>query len=112
MPLTFPASPLHAGTPVQRPLFLDFEDDPLTHDVEYQYMFGPDLVVAPILYKGVVRLLRSILLILLPIIILLTQIPSILLLILLIHDGSITPLDIRIFSRKCKVRPTKMRFNR
>ncbi|XP_050728343.1 sulfoquinovosidase-like isoform X2 [Eriocheir sinensis] len=41
------------GTPVQRPLFLDFENDPLAFDVEYQYMFGPDLVVAPILYKGV-----------------------------------------------------------
>ncbi|KAK3853291.1 hypothetical protein Pcinc_040160, partial [Petrolisthes cinctipes] len=40
------------GTPVQRPLFLEFEADVGSWDVAYQYMFGPDLLVAPILYKG------------------------------------------------------------
>ncbi|XP_071524463.1 sulfoquinovosidase-like [Panulirus ornatus] len=39
------------GTPVQRPLFLDFEDDAGAWDVIYQYMYGPDLLVAPIIHK-------------------------------------------------------------
>lgn len=31
-----------------RPLFLDFETDPDSFDIEYQYMFGYDLMVAPV----------------------------------------------------------------
>ena len=31
-----------------RPLFFDFEKDPRTHEVEDQFLFGPDLLVAPI----------------------------------------------------------------
>lgn len=38
------------GTPVMRPLFYDFSDDKKSWDVEDQYMFGPDILVAPILY--------------------------------------------------------------
>ncbi|KAK4292347.1 hypothetical protein Pmani_034878, partial [Petrolisthes manimaculis] len=40
------------GTPIQRPLFLEFESDVGSLDVVYEYMFGSDLLVAPILYKG------------------------------------------------------------
>ena len=38
------------GTPVIRPLFYDFPSDKAAWDVEDQYMFGPNLLVAPILY--------------------------------------------------------------
>jgi alpha-D-xyloside xylohydrolase len=37
------------GTPVMRPLFYDYPLDQHAWDVENQYLFGPDLVVAPIL---------------------------------------------------------------
>ncbi|QIN81957.1 DUF4968 domain-containing protein [Rubrobacter tropicus] len=39
----------HSGMPMLRPLFLDFGDDPTTHGIEDQYMFGRGLLVAPIL---------------------------------------------------------------
>jgi alpha-glucosidase (family GH31 glycosyl hydrolase) len=35
-----------------RPLFLDFGDDPTTHAVDDQYLFGRNLLVAPILDEG------------------------------------------------------------
>ncbi|XP_047493998.1 sulfoquinovosidase-like [Penaeus chinensis] len=38
--------------PAQAPLFLYFEDDLGSWDVEYQYMYGPDLLVAPVIHKG------------------------------------------------------------
>lgn len=38
------------GTPVMRPLFYDFPDDPKAWEIEDQYMFGSDILVAPILY--------------------------------------------------------------
>jgi Alpha-glucosidases, family 31 of glycosyl hydrolases len=38
------------GTPVMRPLFYDFPDDTKSWEIEDQYMFGPDVLVAPILY--------------------------------------------------------------
>ncbi len=38
------------GTPVIRPLFYDFHEDKTAWQVEDQYMFGPDVLVAPILY--------------------------------------------------------------
>jgi len=41
------------GTPVMRPLFYDFHSDPRAWEIDDQYMFGPDLLVAPILYEGV-----------------------------------------------------------
>lgn len=40
------------GTPVIRPLFYDNPDDPACWDVNDEYMFGPDILVAPILYEG------------------------------------------------------------
>ncbi|MBW5449262.1 family 31 glucosidase [Cohnella sp. CFH 77786] len=40
------------GTPPMRPLFYDFPKDSETWNVEDQYMYGPDLLVAPILHAG------------------------------------------------------------
>lgn len=37
------------GIPPMRPLFLDFPNDPSCYSIDDQYMFGPDLLVAPIL---------------------------------------------------------------
>jgi alpha-D-xyloside xylohydrolase len=39
------------GTPVIRPLFYDFPDDTAAWAIDDQYMFGPDLLVAPVLYE-------------------------------------------------------------
>lgn len=41
------------GDPVMRPLFYDFPKDEKAWTVDDEYMFGPDLLVAPILYSGV-----------------------------------------------------------
>ncbi len=40
------------GTPPMRPLFVDFPDDPAAWGVEDQMMFGPDVLVAPVLEPG------------------------------------------------------------
>jgi alpha-glucosidase len=40
------------GLPVQRPLFLHFEDDPATYAVQDAYLYGPDLLVAPVWRPG------------------------------------------------------------
>ena len=40
------------GYPVVRHLFLHFPDDPNTHSLRYQFLLGPDLMVAPVLDKG------------------------------------------------------------
>ncbi len=40
------------GTPLMRPLFYDFPSEPACWTVEDQYMFGPDILVAPILAEG------------------------------------------------------------
>ena len=40
------------GTPVMRPLFFDFPEDEACYLVEDQYLFGPDLLVAPVLEYG------------------------------------------------------------
>ncbi len=40
------------GQPVMRGLFHDFPDDPVCWDVADQFMFGPDLLVAPVLAPG------------------------------------------------------------
>ncbi len=37
------------GTPIMRPLFFDFKDDPEAWNVDDQYMFGPDILVAPVM---------------------------------------------------------------
>ncbi|MGG4130501.1 alpha-glucosidase [Paenibacillus illinoisensis] len=36
------------GIPVQRPLFMHYENDPKTYDIQYQYLFGKDMLVAPV----------------------------------------------------------------
>ena len=36
------------GVPVQRPLFLHYEDDEKTYDIKYQYLLGRDILVAPV----------------------------------------------------------------
>ncbi len=41
------------GTPVIRPMFHDFPDDAASWAVEDQYLFGPDILVAPVLETGV-----------------------------------------------------------
>lgn len=41
------------GAPVMRPLFYDFPDDKKCWDIEDAYMFGPDLLVAPVMEAGV-----------------------------------------------------------
>ena len=40
------------GFPPMRPLFFDFPKDEGSWTVEDQFMFGPDLLVAPVLYEG------------------------------------------------------------
>jgi len=40
------------GTPPMRPLFYDFPDDSKAWDIEDEFMFGPDILVAPVLYEG------------------------------------------------------------
>lgn len=41
------------GAPVMRPLFYDFPDDKMAWEIEDAYMFGPDLLVAPVMEAGV-----------------------------------------------------------
>ncbi|MDE4976282.1 alpha-glucosidase, partial [Francisella tularensis subsp. holarctica] len=36
------------GIPVQRPLFIHYENDPLCYDIKYQYLLGEDLLLAPV----------------------------------------------------------------
>lgn len=40
------------GAPVMRPLFYDFPEDKESWEVEDAYMFGPDLLVAPVMEAG------------------------------------------------------------
>lgn len=41
------------GDPLMRPMFYDYPDDPRCWAVDDQYMFGPDLLVAPVTDAGV-----------------------------------------------------------
>jgi alpha-glucosidase len=41
------------GLPLQRPLFLHFPDDPAGYTIQDQYLYGPDLLVAPVHQPGV-----------------------------------------------------------
>jgi alpha-glucosidase len=41
------------GEPVQRPLVFDYQDDALTREISDQYLFGRDLLVAPVVASGV-----------------------------------------------------------
>lgn len=40
------------GVPVQRPMFLHYEQDLRCYDIQYQYMLGSDMVVAPVYQSG------------------------------------------------------------
>ena len=40
------------GTPVMRPLLYDFFDDEKVYDIGDEYMFGPDILVAPVIEEG------------------------------------------------------------
>jgi alpha-D-xyloside xylohydrolase len=42
------------GTPPMRPLFFDFADEKCV-EVDDQFLFGPDLLVAPVLHQGATR---------------------------------------------------------
>ncbi|XP_062587964.1 sulfoquinovosidase-like [Saccostrea cucullata] len=42
-----------SGVAVQRPLFLMYPNDVKTYDLKYQYMFGPDILVAPVIQPNV-----------------------------------------------------------
>lgn len=41
------------GTPVMRPMFYDFPAEAAAWDADAQYMFGPDLLVSPVMEAGV-----------------------------------------------------------
>jgi alpha-D-xyloside xylohydrolase len=43
------------GTPVMRPMFYEFPEDKVCWEVEDQYLYGPDYLVAPILERGMRR---------------------------------------------------------
>jgi alpha-D-xyloside xylohydrolase len=40
------------GTPPMRPLMYDFPEDEKAWNIEDEFMFGPDILVAPVLYEG------------------------------------------------------------
>ena len=40
------------GTPVMRTMFYEFPNDPVCWDLKDQYMFGGDILVAPVVYEG------------------------------------------------------------
>ena len=40
------------GTPIMRPLFFDFPEDNMCWEIEDAYLFGPDLLVAPVMEEG------------------------------------------------------------
>ncbi|MFT4145402.1 MAG: alpha-glucosidase [Mobilitalea sp.] len=40
------------GIPVQRPLFLHYEEDQNTYELQTQYLFGRDMLVAPVYLEG------------------------------------------------------------
>lgn len=42
------------GTPVQRPLFMHYEQDPISYEIQTQYLFGADILVVPVSQEGVV----------------------------------------------------------
>ncbi len=40
------------GLPIMRPLVLEFQDDPTTWHIETEYLFGPWILVVPVLERG------------------------------------------------------------
>ncbi|UJF18435.1 alpha-glucosidase [Vibrio sp. SS-MA-C1-2] len=43
------------GIPVQRPLFMHYEQDSEAYDIKFEYLFGRDLLVAPVYNQGEVE---------------------------------------------------------
>ena len=43
------------GEPVMRPMFYDYPDEKACWELEEQYMFGPDVLVAPVFYQGMTK---------------------------------------------------------
>lgn len=41
-----------SGLSMVRPLVLEYQDDPNTENIDLQYLFGPDFLVAPILTRS------------------------------------------------------------
>ena len=42
----------HTGTPLMRPLFFEFPNDPATYNMEHEWLIGRDLLAAPVLSPG------------------------------------------------------------
>lgn len=40
------------GMPVQRPLFMHYEDDTRAYDIQTEYLFGKDMLIAPVYLEG------------------------------------------------------------
>ncbi|MBD8065890.1 alpha-glucosidase [Devosia sp. PTR5] len=49
---TLSAEAVARGLPVQRPLFLHHEDDPATYTIQDAYLYGADMLVAPVWRPG------------------------------------------------------------
>ncbi len=43
------------GKPAMRPMFFDYYDDEICYELEDQYMFGEDILFAPITEQGVTK---------------------------------------------------------
>lgn len=43
------------GAPIMRPLFFDFNGDEMAWETEDEYMFGPDILVAPVMEEKVTQ---------------------------------------------------------
>jgi len=43
---------IQQGYPVQRPIFLHYEEDQLVYDLQYEYLFGSDLLIKPVVQPG------------------------------------------------------------
>jgi len=41
------------GMPIIRPLFIQYPNDPVTYELKYEFMYGPDIIVRPVLDKGI-----------------------------------------------------------
>ncbi len=44
---------VNTGIPMMRPMWLEFPDDKMCHEIEDQYMWGSDLLIAPVTQQGV-----------------------------------------------------------
>jgi alpha-glucosidase len=49
---TLVAEAVATGFPLQRPVFLEYPDDPALFALQDQYLYGPDLMVAPVIDEG------------------------------------------------------------